>query len=78
MISHKEMLEIVCTEAIEYGGLQEIPGHKHGARQSFHSRKRGSRGPEICNGDRSKANAETVQYDLRLLVAPDGSLEWKD
>jgi hypothetical protein len=78
MISHQEMLEIVCTEAIEYGGLQEVPGQKHGARQSFHSAKRGARGPDIFNRDRPDASAQTVEYDLRLIESPDGTLEWDD
>ncbi len=78
MISYQEMLEIVCTEAIEYGGLLEVPGHKHGAKQSFHSAKRGARGPTVCNGDRADADAPVLHYDLRLVVESDGTLEWKD
>jgi hypothetical protein len=78
MISHQEMLEIVCTEAIEYGGLQEVPWQKHGAKQSFHSAKRGARGPHVSNGERPGSSEVTAAYDLRLVAAPDGTLEWKD
>jgi hypothetical protein len=78
MISHQEMLEIVCTEAIEYGGLQEVPWQKHGAKQSFHSAKRGARSSDVRNGDRSDTNAQAVEYDLRLVIRSDGTLEWKD
>jgi hypothetical protein len=78
MISHKEILDIVCTEAIEYGGLQEIPGHKDGAKLSFHSPKRGARGPETNDGGRPESQPLAIQYDLRLVQEEDGKLTWKD
>ena len=78
MIGCQEMLEIVCTEAIEHGGLQEVPVPKHGAKQSFHSPKRGARGPDICNGDRAVIGAPVVRYDLRLVMESNGTLHWKD
>jgi len=78
MISQKEMLNIICTEAIEYGGLQELPGQQHGGKTSFHSAKRESRGPEEINGSRPESDSSTVQYDIRLIRKTNGILQWKD
>lgn len=78
MISQQELLDIICTEAIEYGGLQEVPGHKHGSKQSFHSPKRESRGPKEPNGDNGNTVELSVNYNLRLVQEIDGSLDWKD
>ena len=78
MISHQEMLDIVCTEAIEYGGLQEIPGQQHGGRTSFHAAKRGARSPEENNIGRAATGSPSVEYDLRLVREADGSLTWED
>jgi hypothetical protein len=78
MISHQEMLGIVCTEAIEYGGLQELPSQKHGAKQSFHSAKRGTRATSVVNGRSPICDSQPIEYDLRLIATPDGKLEWKD
>jgi len=78
MISQKEMLNIICTEAIEYGGLQEVPGQQHGGKTSFHSAKRGARGPDEKNGGRPDPDLPAVNYDLRLIRETDGALRWKD
>ena len=78
MISTKELLGIICTEAIEYGGIQEVPLHKDGATQSFHAPKRAARGPESSNGEYDSGEAATVVYSLRLVLEDDGKLNWKD
>ena len=78
MISQKEMLDIICTEAIEHGGLQEIPGQQHGGRTSFHEAKRGARTTEENNIVNPTSECPAVQYDLRLVREPDGTLTWED
>jgi|HubBroStandDraft_1064217.scaffolds.fasta_scaffold228410_2 hypothetical protein len=78
MISQKEMLDIICTEAIEYGGLQEIPGQQHGGRTSFHEAKRGARTTEENNIGHSASESPAVSYDLRLVREADGTLTWED
>jgi hypothetical protein len=78
MLSDDEILEIVCTEAIEYGGVQEVPGQKHGARHSYHSPKRGARGPEQDRSGRSESNLPSVHYTLRLIQRENTTLEWED
>jgi hypothetical protein len=77
MISQQEILSIICTEAIEYGGLQEVPGHKHGARHSYHSAKRGARDRDE-NGSRPNGESTGFFYPLRLIREGDGTLVWED
>jgi len=78
MISQNELLDIICTEAIEYGGLQEIPGHKHGAKHSFHSAKRGARTPDDDTRDSEDLHLPPINYGLRLVMEENGFLVWKD
>ena len=78
MISQNEILNIICTEAIEFGGLQEVPGHKHGGKNSFHAAKRGARGPDDNHRVCSDSEFPTVHYALRLVKETDGTLNWKD
>lgn len=77
MMTQKEMLEIICSEAVEYGGLQEVPGQKHGARHSYFAAKRGAR---TAAQETTRATTEpiTVPYDLRLVREGDGKLRWED
>ena len=77
MISRKILLNIIRTEAIEYGGVQEIPSQTHGAKLSYHSAKRAGRGPEPL-GNCGDSKVPSVLYDLRLVRQSDGSLQWKD
>ena len=79
MISQKEILNIICTEAIEYAGLQEVPGRQHGARSAFHSAKREGRAREHNNGGGATPDPlPTVNHQLRLLKKADGTVYWKD
>jgi hypothetical protein len=78
MISQKEMLEIICTEAIEYAGLQEVPAQQHGGSTSFFSPKRAARAPEETNLGHPTSDSSTVVYDLRLTREKDGTLHWED
>lgn len=78
MLTSSELLNIICTEATEFGGIQELPGHKHGAKHSFHSQKRRARGPGNVGGGVRPSNSEAVDYPLRLVRMKDGSLIWKD
>jgi hypothetical protein len=72
------MLDIICTEAIEHGGLQEIPDQQHGGHTSFHEEKRGARTTEENNIGRSATASAGIPYDLRLVREPDGTLTWED
>jgi hypothetical protein len=78
MLSEEEILDVVCTEAIEYGGLQEVPGQKHGARQSYHSPKRGARGSEQNRSGRPESDLAPAKYPLRLVRKVGGDLDWED
>ena len=78
MISQKEMLGIIRTEAVEHGGLQEIPGRQHGGKASFHSAKRTARKYRRNGVSQPKPGSPSVEYDLRLVRKSDGTLEWRD
>jgi hypothetical protein len=78
MISQKEMLDIICTEAIEFGGLQEVPPQQHGGKTSFHAPKRQAHGSGENNGGHAHYASPTVPYELRLVKKTDGTLQWKD
>jgi hypothetical protein len=78
MISRKEMLNIVRTEAIEHGGLQEVPGQQRGGKTSFHSAKRPSRGLEEHREGQQDTGSAEMECDLRLIKKPDGTFEWND
>jgi hypothetical protein len=78
MISQREMLDIIRTEAIEYGGLQELPSQQRGGKTSFHAAKRVSRGMGERNGRSSGSDSPKVKYKLRVTKKGDGKLQWKD
>ena len=69
MISQKEMLDIIRTEAIE--GPEGIRGTN---RQGYIPPSRG----EIPENSSRKDMSEPFYCDLRLVRYEDGRLEWKD
>lgn len=76
MISLENILNIICTEAFEYGGIPEVPDHKHGAPQNYSALKRDARG---AVENEPRANSEQfpdLQYDLELVQESDGTLRW--
>src|SRR5579872_1909198 len=77
MISLKQMLKIICTDAVEFGGLPEVPGQQHGGRTSFHAAKRPARRPEKSSYSRPTTSFPTVKYSLRIIKKADGSIEWR-
>ena len=78
MIALKNILNIICTEALEYGGIPEVPDHKHGAPQNYSAYKRDARG-EAVNDPRSQSEQlSDLQYDLELVVDSDGHLQWHE
>jgi hypothetical protein len=78
MLSIEELLGIICTEAIEHGGVQEVPAYKDGAKQSFHAAKRAARGPTASKNPRAARGSTTVKYRLRLVQERNGKLLWKE
>jgi hypothetical protein len=76
MISLDNLVDIVCTEAIEYGGLQEVPDRADGTTEYYHSPKRNARG-EYENGEqRDIGDLEPIRYDLELIKLKGGNLQW--
>jgi len=69
---------MVCTEAIEHGGLQEVPGQQHGGHTAFFAAKRISRGSSEQGRPASSSKSRTVKYGLRLVKSANGTLKWKD
>lgn len=78
MISQKEMLDIILTEASEYGGLPELPNQQRGGKTSFHAAKRASRGIGERNGSSALSDSRKVKYNLRVVKKRKGKLHWKD
>jgi hypothetical protein len=78
MIALENLLNIICTEAFEYGGIPEVPDHKHGAPQNYHSWKRDARGPDYAEERTQDRESPVLQYNLRLVRAPDGTIDWAE
>lgn len=80
MLNPKTLLNIICTEAIEYSGQQEVPDNKHGANQNFHARKREARSSEASSPPDIDTNHEELEmcYMNELVLGEDGRLEWVD
>ena len=76
MISIKDLLNIICTEAVEHGGVQEVPDNKHGARAHYHSQKRPARetGPLAEQG--STDELPSIKLNLEFVELDDGTFEW--
>jgi hypothetical protein len=78
MISLDKLLDIVCTEAIEHGGLQEVPDRADGTIEYYHSAKRNARGPYEDGGQGATGNLEPISYDLELIRTEKNELKWEE
>jgi hypothetical protein len=78
MLSVTTILNIVCTEALEYSGVPEVPDQKHGAQHNYSALKRDARG--TLEGDtQPHLNHDTpLQYDLELVRQRDGTFDWEE
>jgi hypothetical protein len=75
MISLENILDMICTEAFEHGGVPEVPDHKHGAPLSYFAEKRDARG-DMAHPERSQTSETALQYDLELVEDKKGNLDW--
>ena len=78
MIEIHNMLNIVCTEAIEDDGIPEVPDHKHGAEQNYWAPKRNARATEHSEAPRRPQQLPTLRYDLELVQDENGKVRWCD
>jgi hypothetical protein len=76
MITLDGILDIICTEAYEYGGIPEVPDHKHGAPQNYSAAKRDARGVVPDDSRSYSASIVKLRYGLELLQEADGKLRW--
>jgi hypothetical protein len=77
VITLKNLLNIICTEAFEHGGIPEVPDHKLGESNHYAQPKRAARGYLTHEGTPSRSEQLPVfRYRLRLVREPDGSLRW--
>ena len=76
MLNSDDLFNIICTEAIEYGGLQEVPDHKHGALQHYHSLKRDARAAEQRGDADEEDELPPIQFAVELIRHADGRYEW--
>ncbi len=77
MISRRVLLDIVCTEAIEHSGLQEVPDRSDGTAEYYHSPKRNARGDYEHGEQELLEGLPAIQYDLELIQVDD-RLEWEE
>jgi len=76
MISLEVLLDIIYTESIEHGGLQEVPDRADGTTDYYHARKRNARGGYQNGEQRLGGLLPPIRYDLELIEAEDGKLHW--
>lgn len=78
MIALKNLLNIICTEALEHSGVPEVPEHKHGAQQNYSALKREARGSLEKDTSPHSNILPSLCYDLELVRRGDGSLNWEE
>lgn len=77
MISLRKLLDIVCTEAIESGGLPEVPDRVDGAMDNYHAAKQNARSESNVEGGLESVNSlPPIRYDLELIRDENGNLRW--
>ncbi len=75
MISINKLLDIICTEAIEYGGVQEVPDRADGTTEHYHSLKRPARSDFGNINHKNSECSQVIDYTLEL-IEMDGELKW--
>lgn len=78
MISIETLLGIICTEAIEFGGLLEVPDRMDGTSEYYHSAKRKARGDYERGEEKPTGIRPPIRYKLELIRAGDGTLHWEE
>ena len=72
----RDILGMICSEAIEHGGIPEVPDNKHGAKNRYHSEKREARKSGSKNGSDKSDDSEKIDFRLKVVEDEDGTLEW--
>jgi len=79
MISIDELVDMVCTEAILYGGLQEVPDRADGTVEHYHDPKRNARAHHNEDGaQNTRGDLPPIRYELELIESEDGTLHWEE
>jgi len=78
MISLESLLNMICTEAIEYGGLQEIPERTDGIRENFSVQKHYAREHIDTIDTRENVKLPTMVFPYVIRRGQDGELDWVD
>ena len=78
MLSLRQLMDVVCTEAIVYGGLQEVPDRVDGAVEHYHSAKRNARGQYGGREHDLSGELPPIHFDLELIEGDDGTLRWEE
>ena len=66
---------IIRTEAVEFGGVPEVPDHKHGTTSNFFSAKRDARPSSETETERAGQAGETYTLKLHLVRTSEG-IKW--
>ena len=78
MIDLEDLLDIVCTEAFEHGGVPEVPDHKHGSEPNYHAQKRPARDPDGNTCQNYDETLLPIKYDLELILKGDNTYAWEE
>ncbi len=78
MIALENLLNIVCTEALEYAGVPEVPEHKHGAAQNYSAPKREARGAVEREALAPSSQSRPLPFALKFVLQSDGTMDWEE
>jgi hypothetical protein len=79
MIEIHNLLNIVCTEAFEDGGIPEVPDHVRDiAQPNYWAPRRDARSLQVEESLRTPQNLPTFQYNVEFVVDEDGKGYWYD
>ncbi len=72
MISINDLLNIICTEALEHSGVQEVPDQQHGNTFHYHNLKRGAREADNNLESVTSKMLPPISFSLEVIEGPDG------
>ena len=74
MISINDLSNIICTEALEHSGVQEVPDEQYGSTSNYHSEKRNAREVDKNSNQQKTEKLTPIRFRLEL-VEVDGKLK---
>ncbi|HDL18496.1 MAG TPA: hypothetical protein ENH29_05535 [Bacteroidetes bacterium] len=72
MISIDDLLNIICTEALEYSGVQEVPDLQYGSTFYYHDSKRSAREANKTSEPLTSDELPPIAFTLEVVEGTDG------